>query len=248
MPWASTAATTTFGLIAIDVICEQAATLVAAHQLVDARAALDRLDHTLATITEPAPLPRASAAVLRARLALIDDDLVAADGAAHDALRIASAAGLRLVQIDALGAVAAVAARSRHPAHAARLLAAASTARERHHSRGRLTAGASTTLADHLARCEPAAWTDGLALTLDDATDLAQRSRGPRGRPAFGPASLTPTEHSVIAHIATGATNAEIATALHVSLSTVKTHLTRIFTKLGIRNRSELTAFALTDL
>ncbi|MCU1500657.1 MAG: regulatory protein LuxR [Ilumatobacteraceae bacterium] len=241
------AAATATGLAAFDVLCEQAATLIAAHRPADARAALDRLDQALATSTEPAPLPRASASVLRARLALLDNDVITADRAAHGALQCASEAALRLVQIDALEGVAAVSAHTEQPARAATLLAAASAARNQRHYHGRLTAGAPATLTDHLANTEPTAWRQGTTLTLDDATALARRARGPRGRPAFGPRSLTPTEHNVIAHIATGETNAEIATALHMSTPTVKTHLSRIYTKLNVRNRSELTAYAHTN-
>ena len=37
-----------------------------------------------------------------------------------------------------------------------------------------------------------------------------------------------------------GATNAEIARSLHLTQTTVKTHLTRIYGKLGIRSRTQL--------
>ena len=39
-------------------------------------------------------------------------------------------------------------------------------------------------------------------------------------------------------------TNAEIADDLHISLSTVKTHLAAIMTKLGARNRVEIVMWA----
>ncbi len=44
--------------------------------------------------------------------------------------------------------------------------------------------------------------------------------------------------------VAQGRTNAEIATDLHISLSTVKTHLTSVMTKLGARNRVEMVMWA----
>jgi DNA-binding CsgD family transcriptional regulator len=89
-----------------------------------------------------------------------------------------------------------------------------------------------------------AAWSEGARLTLEEATALAQRSRGPRGRPSFGFEALTPTETLVVQHVRQGQTNAEIAKELLVSVPTVKTHLTRIFTKLGVRNRAELASLA----
>jgi DNA-binding CsgD family transcriptional regulator len=82
----------------------------------------------------------------------------------------------------------------------------------------------------------------GPSSSFDDPVmlELAQRMRGPRGRPAAGWDSLTPTERLVAEHAATGATNAQIAEQLLVSVPTVKTHLTRIYTKLDITNRTQL--------
>ena len=44
--------------------------------------------------------------------------------------------------------------------------------------------------------------------------------------------------------VARGLTNSEIADELHISLSTVKTHLTALMNKLGARNRVELVMWA----
>ena len=46
------------------------------------------------------------------------------------------------------------------------------------------------------------------------------------------------------AAVARGLTNAEIAADLHLSLSTVKCHLTGILTKTGARNRVEIVIWA----
>ena len=67
-------------------------------------------------------------------------------------------------------------------------------------------------------------------------------SRGPRGRPATGWESLTPTELVVSERVAEGLTNREIARRLHVSPHTVNTHLRHIFQKLAIANRAALAA------
>jgi DNA-binding CsgD family transcriptional regulator len=51
---------------------------------------------------------------------------------------------------------------------------------------------------------------------------------------------LTPREIEVVCLVATGATNAEIARALYMSVATVKTHMTHVLAKLGLRSRTEL--------
>ena len=55
---------------------------------------------------------------------------------------------------------------------------------------------------------------------------------------------LTEREEDVLAAAAKGLTNGEIGAALHISLSTVKTHLGNLQAKLHARNRVELAAWA----
>lgn len=57
-------------------------------------------------------------------------------------------------------------------------------------------------------------------------------------------ADLTPREKAVLILIAKGHTNAEIADELYISGLTVKTHIGRIFTKLGLRDRAAAIVFA----
>ena len=57
-------------------------------------------------------------------------------------------------------------------------------------------------------------------------------------------AELTDREHDVLRHMARGATNAEIATALIVSEATIKTHVGAVFSKLGVRDRAAAIVFA----
>jgi DNA-binding NarL/FixJ family response regulator len=52
------------------------------------------------------------------------------------------------------------------------------------------------------------------------------------------PDLLTPREHEVLELMARGATNAELAERLFLSEATVKTHIGRIFSKLGVRDRA----------
>ncbi|WP_101833520.1 response regulator transcription factor, partial [Frankia canadensis] len=53
-------------------------------------------------------------------------------------------------------------------------------------------------------------------------------------------AALTPREHAVALAVGHGDTNAQIAETLHVSVATVKAHLTRILARLQLSNRTQL--------
>jgi len=61
-----------------------------------------------------------------------------------------------------------------------------------------------------------------------------------RSQPAVEEASLLSTrEREVLELMAGGATNAEIAAALHLSPHTIKEHTSALYRKLGVRNRAE---------
>ncbi len=57
-------------------------------------------------------------------------------------------------------------------------------------------------------------------------------------------AQLTPRETEVLRGIARGLTNTEIATDLHIGETTVKTHVSRILTKIAARDRVQAVIFA----
>jgi DNA-binding CsgD family transcriptional regulator len=84
------------------------------------------------------------------------------------------------------------------------------------------------------------AFNEGAALALDDAMIYALRGRGARGRPAAGWRSLTPAEREVARLVAEGLANKDIAARLFVSPRTVQTHLTHMYSKLGITSRVQL--------
>jgi len=55
---------------------------------------------------------------------------------------------------------------------------------------------------------------------------------------------LTRRERQVLCLLAQGLSNSELGETLHVSLPTVKTHVSRILTKLGARDRTQLVVIA----
>jgi DNA-binding NarL/FixJ family response regulator len=67
---------------------------------------------------------------------------------------------------------------------------------------------------------------------------------GERPTPAQPVEPLTAREEEVLASVASGRTNSEISDDLHISLSTVKTHVASLMTKLGARNRVEVVMWA----
>jgi DNA-binding CsgD family transcriptional regulator/GAF domain-containing protein len=84
---------------------------------------------------------------------------------------------------------------------------------------------------------------------VDDAQAAPIRFPGPAQRPTpypqptvAGTGSLTSREREVLAHLATGATNAQIARNLVISEATIKSHLKQISKKLGTSSRAAAVA------
>ena len=66
--------------------------------------------------------------------------------------------------------------------------------------------------------------------------------KSPASRPSLD--VITEREQDVLALVARGLSNAEIATELFITLATVKTHVSRLLTKLAARDRAQLIVIA----
>ena len=90
-----------------------------------------------------------------------------------------------------------------------------------------------------------AALGDALIAPSVTARLLASFARTDPGEPPQPPIEpLTNREEAVLDSVARGRTNSEIADDLHISISTVKTHLASLLRKLDARNRVELAMWA----
>ncbi|ONK11156.1 response regulator transcription factor [Streptomyces sp. MP131-18] len=85
------------------------------------------------------------------------------------------------------------------------------------------------------------------AVTRRLLTEFARSRPAPPRTPAADPArlsGLTPREREVLARIGEGLSNAEIADRLAMAEATVKTHVSRILGKLGLRSRVQAAVLA----
>ena len=182
----------------------------------------------------------------RARISLADGEPDRAERDAHDALAYAAAIGTELGIPGILECLAAVAAEAGSYQEATRLLGAAHTIRQRigevrfkvHDATYEALVATIRNVLDE--NDFDAAWAEGTALSTEEVIAYAQRGRGERKRPSSGWASLTPTELDVVRLVGEGLGNKDIAARLFVSHRTVQTHLTHVYTKLGLTSRVHL--------
>ena len=182
----------------------------------------------------------------RCRVAIAQGDPEQAERHAHEALAISSSIQAYLGVSDTLECLAALAGESGSHREAARLFGAAHSVRQRMGIvRFKIWdvgyEASVTALRNTMGENDfDAAWTEGSALSTEEAIAYAQRGRGERKRPTSGWASLTPTERDVVGLVSEGLGNKDIATRLFVSPRTVQTHLTHVYTKLGLTSRVQL--------
>jgi DNA-binding CsgD family transcriptional regulator len=163
----------------------------------------------------PCRFPRIAAATGRAQLAELSGDRAAAEAYYRSALDLHGQTDLPVEQCETLLAYGGFLRRSGYAARARPVLAQAAEIGER----------------------TGAHWLAGFA-----REEL--KVAGGRMRRRAAPRTLTPQEERVAGLVATGATNANIAHQLCLSVSTVETHLERIYAKLGIHTRYQLIAMA----
>ena len=214
--------------------------------MVLAREVVDAGEASLAVEAVRARRPSARSRAVRATIeATAEQD----EDRWHEASSIAAEHGLRLVAVDALEGLAGVAARSESWVECLRLAAAAARLRDETGYRwrfgfeqGRLDAAVAAATEALGPDGASAATVEGAALEWREAVAYAGRARGERRRPSHGWAALTPTELQVVALVADGLTNPQIAERLLMGRATVKTHLDHVFTKTGLHSRTELAA------
>jgi len=186
------------------------------------------------------------ALTVRARLAIAQGEPDQAERDAHDALTGAAEVEAYLYIPDILECLGTLTGDAGSHREAARLFGAAHAIRLRLGAVRFKTWDASYEVLvaaprDAMGENDfDAAWAEGTALSIEEAIAYAQRGRGQRKRPASGWGSLTPTERDVVRLLSEGLGNKDIATRLFVSPRTVQTHLTHVYTKLGLTSRVQL--------
>jgi DNA-binding CsgD family transcriptional regulator len=187
---------------------------LAAGQVEDAARVVDWVEGHASGL--PCRFPRIATATGRAQLAEVRGDRHAADAAFGSALALHDQAHLPLEKVETLLAYGGFLRRQGQLGRARPLLAEAL----------------------ELAEASGAEW------LASQARDELSVAGGRRRRRHQEPGRLTAQEQRVAELAASGATNPEIARQLYLSVSTVETHLERVYAKLGIHSRRELMARA----
>jgi DNA-binding CsgD family transcriptional regulator len=166
----------------------------------------------------PCKFPRIAAVAGRARLAELNRDHAGAEDLYQSALTLHRQAELPVEHCETLLAYGGFLRQDGQPARARHVLAQAA----------------------RIAEQAGAGWLAGLA-------HQELKAAGGRLRRRPEPQALSTQEERVAALIATGATNADAARQLHLSVSTIESHLERIYAKLGIHSRYQLIAMSAAE-
>ena len=194
---------------------------------------------------------RTAALQLQSVFSLGRGELIEAEGSARRCLEVAVEHGYRREVIAAAELLVAVAAARGSWIDAARLAGFVSGRRDDWSLRMRLEPvatvfdGALESTRDALGGGSPSFDETSLAgyeLSVDAFVEYVSRTHHDRGRATIGWASLTPTERRVADLVRAGKTNAEVARELLMGTETVKTHVSRVYGKLAVANRTQLAA------
>ncbi|MCT2592279.1 LuxR family transcriptional regulator [Streptomyces sp. N2-109] len=119
--------------------------------------------------------------------------------------------------------------------------------RRRRHSAARAAVDEALAL---FTRCGARPWAEQAGRSLD-AVDAgggtgrggAETGAGGNGRVLQTPSPLTDSEERIAVLVGEGATNQEVATRMFLSVKTIEASLTRIYRKLGVRSRTQLSSW-----
>jgi predicted ATPase/DNA-binding CsgD family transcriptional regulator len=192
------------------------------------------------------------------RIALDQWDLVSARQHLTESLRLSYASGSRIGMARSLEMLARLSVLEGKPAVGLQLAGAMTALRARAHlppvpgARTQRFLDASADLGEHAVR---RLWAQGEAMTPTDAVRLALGAHtddGISSEPAIGVASaaagpataLTQREHEVVALLAAGLSNRDLARKLFISPATAARHVANILAKLGFSSRSQVAAWA----
>jgi non-specific serine/threonine protein kinase len=189
-----------------------------------------------------------------ARLALRQGDLPRAAEQYAESLSLRWTDGDKITVTSCLRGLATAAAFAQQPERAVRLFAAAEALREAigadEPRPSRLESGLAAARASLREAAFAECWASGRRLSLSaavsEALDVPQaiQRRSAVGDGERDGHALTARELEVLRLLVAGRSNPEIATALCISRRTVSTHVTNLFTKLGVNNRVEATLAA----
>jgi predicted ATPase/DNA-binding CsgD family transcriptional regulator len=222
----------------------------AAHFQGDRLLAVQRLERSVALSAEVGvSVIRARALQLLGVVRLDNDDASGAESALAEALPEILELGDRFAVPIGLSGLAGLAARRGRPRSALRLSGAASAYEQAnqtnrpHFMRSLLDRWLAPVVAQ-IGPAEARLRDEGRDMPLDEAIAAGFDPRPEDPWHVGMSPGLTDREREIAGLVARGMTNREIAEKLVLSVRTVETHVSRVLTKLGLRTRGQLTAWA----
>ncbi len=197
------------------------------------------------------------------RVFVLEGDYATAQKLYEQSLALARKVGDKLNIVSDLEGLAAVAAVQGDPAWAARLWGAAEALREAMGTpippvyRADYDRSLAAARAQLGVKAFAAAWARGRTMTLEGAITTQDQATIPTATlieppstpsaksPPLYPDGLTAREVEVLRLVAQGMTNEQVAEQLVISPRTVNTHLTSIYSKIGVSSRSAGTRYAM---